>query len=180
MTIQQKQCLLCHLGLYSGAIDGIWGPKSAKAEAQFRQNQGLSPTEALESALLDAIRPEQNHWWDTVPHFRKEEFVCKCGQFCDGYPAEPDKILVEAAEKVRNHFAAPVLISSGLRCQTHNKKKCRRVSQKPPFIRKSHGFPRPGKNFPGSAVLRQNSPGNPLLLRHNRPICPHGRELTIQ
>ena len=121
MTIQQKQCLLCYLGLYNGAIDGIWGPKSANAEAQFRQNQGLSPTEALESALLDAIRPEENHWWDAVPHFRKEEFACKCGQFCDGYPAEPDKILVEAAEKVRNHFASPVLISSGLRCQTHNK-----------------------------------------------------------
>ena len=52
MTIQQKQCLLCYLGLYNGAIDGIWGPKSANAEAQFRQNQGLSPTEALESAYL--------------------------------------------------------------------------------------------------------------------------------
>ena len=65
MTSQQKQCLLCYLGHYDGAIDGIWGPKSAKGEALFRQSRGLSPTDPLEPALLDAICNPSADWWDS-------------------------------------------------------------------------------------------------------------------
>lgn len=121
MTNQQKQCLLCYLGHYSGAIDGIWGPKSAKGEALFRQSRGLSPTAPLEPALLDAICNPSTDWWDSILHFCREEFACKCGSFCDGYPAEPVRTLVEAAESLRNHFNAPAIVSSGLRCSVHNK-----------------------------------------------------------
>ena len=121
MTNQQKQCLLCYLGHYAGPIDGIWGPKSAQAEEAFRQKQSLSPSDPLEPALLDALTAPSDDWWDTIPHFRRAEFACKCGRYCDGFPAEPDRTLVEAAESLRTHFAAPAIISSGLRCQNHNK-----------------------------------------------------------
>lgn len=121
MTNKQKQCLLCYLGHYSGPIDGIWGPKSTQAETDFRQKQGLSATDDLESILLDAISQPQDNWWDGIAHFRREEFFCKCGTFCDGCPAEMDRTLVEAAEALRNHFASPAIVSSGLRCPQHNK-----------------------------------------------------------
>ena len=48
MTIKQKQCLLCYLGYYTGQIDGIWGPKSETAAAEFhRENPGLTLQEAI-------------------------------------------------------------------------------------------------------------------------------------
>lgn len=120
MTIQQKQCLLCYLGHYDGAIDGIWGPKSEMAEAQFRQAHGLSGDASLEEALLEAIQREPENWWNGIVHFRREEFACKCGQFCDGWPAEMDRRVVEAADAVRTHFGAAAIVSSGLRCPRHN------------------------------------------------------------
>lgn len=60
-------------------------------------------------------------FWDKIKYFQRSEFKCKCGgKYCDGFTAEPEELLVRAAEKVRNHFGAPVTISSGVRCKTHN------------------------------------------------------------
>lgn len=53
-------------------------------------------------------------------HFKKREFACKdgCGLgFADG-DVNPE--LVEVLEDVREHFGRPVVINSGLRCETHN------------------------------------------------------------
>lgn len=50
-------------------------------------------------------------------HFTRKEFACKCG--C-GFAA-CDIELVEVLEKVRNHYHMPVIITSGCRCQSHNK-----------------------------------------------------------
>ena len=33
---------------------------------------------------------------------------------------EPDETLVRLADQVRDHFGAPVMVSSGVRCQVHN------------------------------------------------------------
>ena len=44
---------------------------------------------------------------------------CKCGR-CGGFPKEPNKKLVRLAEVVRQHFDAPVYVSSGVRCEAHN------------------------------------------------------------
>lgn len=60
-------------------------------------------------------------WWDNIKYFDKEEFRCKCnGKYCTGFPKEPQRLLVEAADDVREYFDAPVTISSGLRCTIHN------------------------------------------------------------
>ena len=42
-------------------------------------------------------------------------------KYCDGFPAEPSERLVRLAQRVRSHFDAPVIITSGVRCQTHNR-----------------------------------------------------------
>lgn len=60
-------------------------------------------------------------WWDDIKYFDKEEFRCKCnGRYCNGYPKEPQRLLVEACDDVREYFDAPMTISSGLRCTIHN------------------------------------------------------------
>ena len=33
---------------------------------------------------------------------------------------EPEETLVRLADKVRDHFGAPLIVSSGVRCQAHN------------------------------------------------------------
>lgn len=60
-------------------------------------------------------------WWDDIKYFDKEEFKCKCkGKYCTGYPKEPQRLLVEACDDVREYFNAPMTVSSGLRCTIHN------------------------------------------------------------
>ena len=123
MTVKQKQCLLAFLGFYSGALDGIWGGGSKGAERAFRAAFGLSG-EDLEAALLGAVTGEISPVdpWENVTYFRKSEFRCKCGgKYCDGYPARVDPALLDLADRVREHFAAAAMVSSGLRCPVHNK-----------------------------------------------------------
>ncbi len=126
MTTKQKQCLLCYLGYYSGAIDGIWGPKSIAATAAFQRRQGLTESGTFEEATRDKIleiiagEQETEDWWDEVEYFKPSEFACKCGGFCDGTPARMEEKLVRTADRLRNHFGAPITVSSGLRCRQHN------------------------------------------------------------
>lgn len=121
MTTKQKQCLLCYLGHYNGAIDGIWGVQSAAAAMAFQRSQGLVPTSALdENALRAAVCQEPQDWWEEIEFFHRKEFACKCGQYCDGYPAETNETLVRCADRIRKTFGCPMLVSSGLRCPRHN------------------------------------------------------------
>ena len=55
-------------------------------------------------------------------HFKKREFACKdgCGLGLADGDVNPE--LVAVLEDVREHFGRPVVINSGLRCQTHNKR----------------------------------------------------------
>lgn len=52
-------------------------------------------------------------------HFDREEFRCKCNS-C-GYDTV-DAQLLEVLEAVRQHFGAPVTITSAARCEAHNRK----------------------------------------------------------
>lgn len=62
------------------------------------------------------------NYWESIKHFDKSEFACKCGgRYCDGFPAEIKKRIVEVLDTVREYTAKPVIISSGVRCKNHNK-----------------------------------------------------------
>ena len=50
------------------------------------------------------------------PHFHRTEFSCKCKCGLDAV----DTSGLEALEKIRTHFDAPVKITSGNRCLAHN------------------------------------------------------------
>lgn len=132
MTIKQRQCLLFYLGYYTGSIDGKWGKKSTAATKKFQSDYGLEDDgvcgTATEKALTHAVaygmpvkkaESVTGDFWDSVKHFKRSEFHCKCGK-CGGFPVEPDEKLVELLEQIREHFDSPVTITSGVRCKTHN------------------------------------------------------------
>ena len=52
------------------------------------------------------------------PHFKEAEFACNhCGKLHpDGIP----QALIDALERIRQHYGVPVNINSGYRCPTHN------------------------------------------------------------
>lgn len=150
MNVKQQQCLLCCLGYYNGAIngvlssqlksaikkfqedynigiDGIWGPQT---EGKIREVIGNPAMEKKQENTLIVNKPVVNTsttgdvFWDGIKYFTKDEFACKCKQYgrayCNGYPVEPSQKLVKLAEKVRMHFNAPITVSSGIRCKQHN------------------------------------------------------------
>ena len=134
MTDRQKQHLLGYLGYYSGQVDGIWGRLSEEATRAFQRSYGLSEDglfgPATEKRILEVIASgeqpmereaeEAPDWWREIRYFTRAEFRCPCAS-CGGFPAEPAEKLVRLADQVREHFGAPVLPSSGVRCPEHNK-----------------------------------------------------------
>ncbi len=134
MSTVQLQHLLAFLG-FGIAADGLWGPKTASAVVAFQQLAGLDPDgdpgPATQEALRQAVayglpgEAEPQGFWDTIRHFTRGEFGCKCGlyhaPYCDGFPEEPDERVVRIAEGIRGHFGQPAHIVSGLRCLRHNR-----------------------------------------------------------
>lgn len=138
MNILQKQALLVYLDCYEkkqsnkhNNIDGIWGPASKAALTKFQTLAGIGVDgiwgPESEKAILEVVgsgtdlASAADVNWDTVKYFKKSEFDCKCGgKYCDGAPAVMKQKLLTVADRVREHFGTAVIVSSGLRCSTHN------------------------------------------------------------
>ncbi len=123
MTPRQKQCLLMYLGYYREDIDGIWGPKSAEATADFQKSAGLTADgdfgPETERAILEAVSQGNYGIWGDIRHFSREEFACRCGN-CGGFPAEVDLRLLRQADDLREMLGVAIHVSSGVRCNSHN------------------------------------------------------------
>ena len=137
MNTKQIQALLVYLGYDPGDVDGLPGNNTRRAVLAFQAQEGLeqdgSPGPLTQAALLDAVEkgrfreeaartPEgtTGTFWDEIRYFKKSEFACKCGKYCDGYPAEIDMDMVKIADKIRAKIGKPITVNSGLRCKTHN------------------------------------------------------------
>ena len=137
MTLKQKQALLAYLGYYDGPLDGLWGEGSQRATIDFQRSymaqedvDGIFGAET-EKRILEVIATGEKpavaenattapaDWWKDIRYFTRAEFRCPCGK-CGGFPVEPEETLVRLADQVRDHFGAPVMVSSGVRCQAHN------------------------------------------------------------
>ena len=137
MTLKQKQALLAYLGCYDSPLDGLWGEKSQRATIDFQRAymaqedvDGIFGA-ATEKRILEVIATGEEpavannatttpaDWWKDIRYFTRAEFRCPCGK-CGGFPVEPDETMVRVVDKVRDHFGAPVMVSSGVRCQAHN------------------------------------------------------------
>lgn len=109
------------------AVDGLAGMETSSAVAQWQRAHNRPVTGRAELQTLQLILaagedkyPTTDSRWDGVEYFARSEFRCKCGRYCDGFPAEPHKLLIEQAETVRRKFGAPVFVTSGVRCERHN------------------------------------------------------------
>lgn len=131
MTIKQRQALLFYLGYYVGAIDGIAGQMTKISVTAFQKDYGLTADgvcgteteKALKHAVtygMPAKKVEAETGWEGIKHFKKSEFACKCGKYCNGYPEDIDMKMVKYADAIRERIGKPISINSGLRCKTHN------------------------------------------------------------
>lgn len=55
-------------------------------------------------------------------NFKMSELKCKCGgKYCNGFPVGFSYELLRQLQDIRNHFGKAVIITSGVRCNQHNK-----------------------------------------------------------
>ena len=141
MTTKQRQNLLHYLGYYIGIPDDVYGPRTKQAVEDFQRSYGISvdgvagaeTDKALRHAVAygmpedgepdegQVVKPQTGTFWDEIKHFTRDEaFIsCPCGK-CGGFPAEPTEALIRAADAVREHFGAPLIPTSTVRCPEHN------------------------------------------------------------
>lgn len=144
MTTKQRQNLLQYLGFYEGTVDGIYGTLTKQAVERFQAAYGIGvdgvagqeTDKALRHAVAygmpedgepdegQAVKPQQAQtgtFWDEIHYISRDEafIACPCGK-CGGFPAEPTETLMRAADAVREHFGAPLIPTSTVRCAAHN------------------------------------------------------------
>ena len=141
MTYTDAQHLLCVL-IKSKPIqcDGIWGPKSKEAMAEFQTRFGIPADGMLTVESGKALRHAVTYMYDEVEEsaeadigdiwarsefFTREEFRCQCGgKYCNGFPVEPERELLRVCNEIRRRLGVPVTIvdngGSGVRCPQHN------------------------------------------------------------
>lgn len=60
--------------------------------------------------------------WKSIKYFTAEEFACKCGgKYCNGFPVAIDMNLVRKLDAERAAMGRGCSVSSGVRCNQHNK-----------------------------------------------------------
>lgn len=105
-------------------IDGLAGQETKDATARWQRENGLIPDGIAgvltRGKILNGAAPDTEDWWSGIQYFSRTEFACKCGRYCDGYPARMQRPLVELADRARAELKGVGFVSSGLRCSQHN------------------------------------------------------------
>ena len=146
MTMKRLQMNLKFLGYYGGEIDGIKGSKTLESIKKFQSDQNLTVDGIAGQKTIDRIRAiivdiqkelrvtvdgvagtetitaynklvGNCYNWDDIQYFKKDEFTCKCGCGLNNMNLK----LVIIADRVREHFGKPAIVTSGSRCEKHNK-----------------------------------------------------------
>lgn len=146
MTMKRLQMNLKFLGYYGGEIDGIKGSKTLEAIKKFQSDQNLTVDGIAGQKTIDCIRViivniqtelgvtvdgvagtetitaynklvGNCYNWDDIQYFKKDEFTCKCGCGLNNMNLK----VVKIADEVRKYFGKPAIVTSGSRCEKHNK-----------------------------------------------------------
>lgn len=129
-VIKQIQNAISAYGSQKLIIDGIAGPKTVETTKKYQLVVGLKadgiagPLTRAKIAGTEVDDPAEDKtgiFWDGIKHFDRSEFACHCGgKYCNGFPVEMQEKLIIVADRVRDHFGAPVRVSSGVRDSRHN------------------------------------------------------------
>lgn len=147
MTMKRLQMNLKFLGYYDGEIDGIKGEKTLNAIKKFQYDNLLVVDGIAGQNTIDCIRNKivyiqeelgvtvdgvagnetitaynnkvgnEIYSWDNIKYFKESEFTCKCGCGLNNMNLK----VVKIADKVREYFGSPAIVTSGSRCKKHNK-----------------------------------------------------------
>ena len=109
-------------------VDGIFGSETEKrilevittGENPDKTDCTSDCTNVQNNNTDDSTHNNTGTPWGRIKYFKKSEFACKCGKYCNGYPSEIDMNMVKIADKIREKIGKPITINSGLRCKTHN------------------------------------------------------------
>ena len=97
-----------------------WGKDQLAQLYGWALRQGYDPAnEYIESADDGDRPPWQGEDGQLSEHFKLSEFACRCGCVIPD-DKHPPQGLIDKLEEVRAHFGAPVVITSGYRCPSHN------------------------------------------------------------
>lgn len=126
--------LLTAAGTLYFALAFSWAPARQNpppaAESEAPQPEPAPPEALPEDTPLSPENPEppgppESGVLEKQPvmvsaHFARDEYRCDCAGSCDGFPAEPQPELVSRVEALRQAVGAPVIITSGVRCEKRN------------------------------------------------------------
>ena len=112
------------------SVDGICGEKTEKA-LKHSVAYGIDKKSDNTDCTADHTGVQNNNavnstdnntgtTWDEIKYFKKPEFACKCGKYCNGYPVDVDMNMVKIADEIRSRIGKPIRINSGIRCKIHN------------------------------------------------------------
>lgn len=98
-------------------VDGVAGTNTIAKCKEYQKAHGLAVDGICGIATRNSLNNEGLSW-DSIKHFKKEEFACKCGCGLNRI----DLRLVQVLEQIRTHFGdKPIIVTSGCRCSKHNK-----------------------------------------------------------
>lgn len=131
LTNKERQTYFKKLDLYTKTIDNIRGSGQKKAEKIFNTiffnkyvDTYTEETDKMLRTIYDSYCKNPymvSSDWKYFKNFKKSEFKCKCkGKYCNGFPSEVSMKLVMLLQYIRNRINAPLTLTSGVRCQTHN------------------------------------------------------------
>lgn len=127
------------LGYNAGAEDNIYGSQTKKAVTNFQKDfkcqvDGIAGEETCgrlvrvikecqkilgvkEDGLAGSETNKAYNEFRNIKYFKYSEFTCHCG--C-GYN-RVDIRLVNILDNIREHYGKPAIITSGVRCEKHNR-----------------------------------------------------------
>lgn len=131
-VIKKIQSAISAYGSKALVIDGLAGPKTVETTKKYQLVVGLA-ADGIAGELTRAKifgtkvdksaedKPPSTTGTKLGKHFDRSEFACRCGgKYCNGFPKEMQPKLITVADRVRDHFDVPVIVSSGVRCSRHN------------------------------------------------------------
>lgn len=132
LTVKERQTYLKKIGLYTKSVDGIVGSGHKKAVKQFniiflnkKSETYYEDTDKLLRKIYASYSKSKymvDTDWQYFKNFKKTEYKCKCGgKYCNGYPHKIAMHLVMADQYQRNYYGVSVSLTSGVRCEKHNK-----------------------------------------------------------